>query len=359
MKTHPLTRRHWHMVALGALVLGLLFVMPFIGIIALAALMAFLFYGVFERLARHMNGSVAATITIVVSLLVVIVPVALIIMFTAVQLTQLAAQLSTVVVHEGGAWSLGSIIGTVNSLLAPFVGNSDGLSLAGVLEFVRTTLPGVIRGMAAFMTNIIGGIPMMIILSIMYLILLYEFLVYGKTITASIVALSPFQPEVSRLHLERVGLMANAMVKGQFYISFIISLLSALILSVFLGLGEYFFLMTVVFTLLNLIPLGCGILVIPMTIIAMLSGAFWPGLIALLLYIVVSHLDAVIRPRIIPRSITLSPGLTMLAAFGGISLFGVLGVVYGPMLMIVIVTAIQMYLEDYRAPQAWRRRAER
>ena len=94
-----------------------------------------------------------------------------------------------------------------------------------------------------------------------------------------------------------------------------------------------------------------------MTIIAMVSGMLWPGLVALVLYIIVSNLDAVIRPRIIPRSITLSPGLTMLAAFGGISVFGLMGVVYGPILMIIIVTAVKMYLEDYQTPTTRRRRA--
>lgn len=145
--------------------------------------------------------------------------------------------------------------------------------------------------------------------------------------------------------------MARAMVKGQLFISFIISLCTAILLSVFLGFGQYFFLMTVIFTLLNLIPLGCGIIVIPITLIAMVSGAFWPGLAALVLYVLVSHLDAFIRPKIIPRSITLTPGLTMLAAFGGIALFGLLGVVYGPIIMIIIVTSIQMYLDDYRRPR--------
>ena len=357
MKTHPLTRQHWYMVALIAVVGGLLFVMPFMGIIGLAALMAFLFHKLYNRFTHHMRPSAAGGITVVISILVVVIPVTLIIAFTAVQLTQLATQLSTVVVNDSASWSIGSIIGNVNSFLSPLVGNSHLVSTDGVTEFLRTTLPTVLRGIASFTTGVIGDIPVAIILGIMYIILLYEFLVYGKTITRSIVALSPFQPDVTNVYLEKVGLMANAMAKGQLYISFIISLFSALILSVCLHLGDYFFLMTVVFTLLNLIPLGCGIVVIPMTIIAMVSGMLWPGLVALVLYIIVSNLDAVIRPRIIPRSITLSPGLTMLAAFGGISVFGLMGVVYGPILMIIIVTAVKMYLEDYQTPTTRRRRA--
>lgn len=45
MKTHPLTARNWLIVAGIALLVGLWFVAPYLGVIALAALMAFLFNG--------------------------------------------------------------------------------------------------------------------------------------------------------------------------------------------------------------------------------------------------------------------------------------------------------------------------
>jgi predicted PurR-regulated permease PerM len=359
MKIHPLTRRHWYIVALIAVVLGIWFVAPFMGLIALAALMAFLFRGTYTRISQYVRPSIAGAVTVVVSILVVVIPVSIIVAFTAIQLTQLATHLSHVITSDSSLWNVNTVIQNVNSFLTPVIGNAHAVSTDGVMEFLRTTLPTVLHTIASMITNVIGGIPTAIILGIMYIILLYDFLVHGTKIIGSVVALSPFQPKVTRMYLDRVGLMANAMAKGQLYISFIISLLSALILSTFLGLGDYLILMTVVFTLLNLIPLGCGIVVIPITIIAMLSGAMWPGLISLVLYMVISNLDALIRPRIIPRSITLSAGLTMLAAFGGISLFGLMGVVYGPILMIIIVTSVQMYLETYDAPTAWRRQANK
>ena len=355
MKTHPLTRKHWYMVALAAVVFGLWFVTPFIGIVALAALMAFMFHGIYGRLARRVSSSFAAALTLVISILVVVVPTILTIAFTAAQLSQLATQISGVVVNEGSTLNVTSIVSSVNTFTAPLLG-SNVLSADGVLDFVRNTIPSVLKGAVTITTQVVGSIPVTIILTIMYATLFYEFLTHGKSVLRTTVALSPFEPEVTQLYLKRIGLMARAMVNGQLFISFVISLCTAILLSVFLGFGQYFFLMTVVFTLLNLIPLGCGIVVIPITLIAIVSGAFWPGLAALVLYILVSQLDAFIRPKIIPRSITLTPGLTMLAAFGGISLFGLLGVVYGPILMIIIVTSVQMYLEQYSAPTPRRRK---
>lgn len=354
MKSHPLTRKHWYMVALGAVVLGLVFIWPFIGIVALSALMAFLFYGLFEKLHNKMRASAAATLTIVISIFMVIVPVALIVTFAAVQVSHLTADVSAVVSNDSVVSGIKAAVQSANTALTPLVGTASTISADGIMDFLRSTLPNLLRGAAGFLLQLVSSIPLVIILSIMFLIFMYEFLVNGKQVIQNIIALSPFETAVTRLYLERAGLMANAMAKGQLYISLIISLLSALVLSLFLGMGDYFFLMSVVFTLLNLVPLGCGIVVIPITIIAMLSGMVWQGAAALVLYIIISNLDAVIRPRIIPRSITLSAGLTMLAAFGGIAAFGLLGVVYGPILMIIIVTAVQMYLDNYKKSPAWR-----
>jgi predicted PurR-regulated permease PerM len=342
------TQRHWFIVALVALGLGLLFVLPFLGVIVLAALFAFLFFPVYSWLGRRMRSGAAATVTVVVSGLVVLVPIVVVLILGVLQLSNLVADLAASF-DDGSAevlpQGIQDTITTVNAALAPIAGIDPIISGQGVVDFIRTTLPGVLKVLVASVTSIVGSIPIVTILAIMYVILMYEFLVYGKKINDIILKLSPFEPKVTKMYVARIGLMTNAMAKGQLLISLVISVLSALLLTVFLGLGEYFLLMVIVFTVLNLIPLGCGVLVIPITLIAMVTGMFWPGLIALVLYMAVANLDAVIRPRIIPKTITLSPGLTMLAAFGGITLFGLVGVVYGPIIMIVIVTSIEMYLQ--------------
>jgi predicted PurR-regulated permease PerM len=49
----------------------------------------------------------------------------------------------------------------------------------------------------------------------------------------------------------------------------------------------------------------------------------------------------------------------MLAAFGGIALYGLLGVIYGPIIMIIIVTSIQMYLDYYQELPSWKKKANK
>lgn len=361
MEAHPLTARNWSIVALIAVVVGIWFVAPYLGVIALAALMAFLFYGIYEHLAKKVRAGFAATLTFLFSLVVILVPVLLVGVIAVFQLGALAGDLAGS--FGGGTATLPGfaqgIISNINAVVAPLTGSAGIVTNESVLEFLRNTLPQLVRGLTAFLTGFVGSVPLGIILVIMYIFLFFEFLVYGKKIKTSIVALSPFQPEITNMYLARVGMMANAMAKGQLVMSLIIAVLEALVLSFFFGFWDYFFLMSVAFTVFNLIPLGAGIIVYPIIFIAMLTGQVWPGVGALVVVTGVSNLESFLRPRFIPKSITLTNGLTMLAAFGGIAIWGLLGVVYGPILMIIIVTSIQMYLEYYNEPAKKKRKKVR
>ena len=361
METHPLTARNWLIVALIAVVLGLWFVAPYLGVIALAALMAFLFNGTYSRLNERMRAGGAATLTFLYSLLVVLVPVILVLLFTVFQLGQLITDITNTFgsTFTSIPAALETAINNVNNIAATLGSSSQLITSEGVSQFLRTALPTIVGAITGFVTTFIGSLPFAIILSIMYIFLFYEFLVYGKKIVASIIALSPFQPEVTRMYLARVGLMANAMAKGELMIAVIVALLEAATLALFFNIWDYFLLMTVAFSLLNLIPLGAGILFYPIIILFMLFGQFWPAVGALIVVTAVSNIESFLRPKFIPKSITLTNGLTMLAAFGGIALYGVIGVVYGPIIMIVIVTSIQMYLDYYQELPRWKRKVNK
>ena len=343
----PITK-YWPIIIVITVAGALIFVAPFLSIIALAALMAFLFNPLYRRInSKIKNTGSAAGLTLLSSAVFIIAPIAIILFITILQLIALGTSITSQYANV----DIGSlpdfvktVISNANDALAPVSGRASIIPIDGVVDFFKNTLPTIIKGSVAVAVNIAGGIPVAVILTIMYVILFCEFLVYGKKLIAIVSNLSPFDSKTTDVYFSRIGIMAKAMVKGQFLISAIISALSALLL-VFLGMGQYFFLIFVVFTLLNLVPLGCGVLMIPITLIAMISGNFWPGLIVLIAYMLVSNLESFIRPHVIPKSVTLSAGLTTLAAFGGIYYYGLLGVVYGPIVMIVIVTTVNMYVE--------------
>ena len=75
-----------------------------------------------------------------------------------------------------------------------------------------------------------------------------------------------------------------------------------------------------------------------------IGGAF----VALFHVLVVTNIDNVLRPVLVPRAARLDPALMLLAVFSGIALWGFWGIVIGPVLMIIIVTTISVYLWVYK-----------
>ena len=344
------THRTLGIALIIALLAGLILAAPFLGIICLAALMAFLFYPAHQRIKKVIkNSGLSAVITFIFSGLIVLIPLTFTLILTISQVSTLTNSTSEYLAtnHEGVSQLINQSVENSNTLLAPLNNHEAIITDQGVREFLSTALPAFARVVTDVIIGTVGNIPTAIVLTIMYIVFFFEFLVRGTKIIDLLRRISPFDKDTTSLYLKRVGLMTNAMAKGQLLISVIISFLSA-ILMIFLGLGEYFFLLFVIFTVLNMIPLGCGILFIPICVIAILLGNVVPGIIVLALYMIVSNLDSLIRPKIMPKGASLSAGLTMLAAFGGIGLFGLLGVVYGPILMIMVVTTIELYARQQK-----------
>jgi predicted PurR-regulated permease PerM len=81
----------------------------------------------------------------------------------------------------------------------------------------------------------------------------------------------------------------------------------------------------------------------------LLTGQIWQGLLLILGHMfIVGNEDNILRPKLVPKEARLDPALTMLSVFSGLAFFGFLGIVLGPVIMIVIVTTIEVYLEVYK-----------
>jgi hypothetical protein len=59
--------------------------------------------------------------------------------------------------------------------------------------------------------------------------------------------------------------------------------------------------------------------------------------------VIVSNIDTVLRPRMVPKGAYLNPALVLLSVFGGLQLMGLIGIFYGPVIMILLVTSVDVY----------------
>jgi predicted PurR-regulated permease PerM len=104
---------------------------------------------------------------------------------------------------------------------------------------------------------------------------------------------------------------------------------------------------------MSILPLGCGLIGVPIGIIQIALGHVWQGIVILVGYVVVvTNIDYLLRPRLVSRETQINRALVLLSVFGGLKLFGFLGVIYGPVIMVFLVTTIEIYLEYYRVAKS-------
>jgi hypothetical protein len=97
--------------------------------------------------------------------------------------------------------------------------------------------------------------------------------------------------------------------------------------------------------ILSLVPVvGISLVAWPVGILLILNGQTWQGIFVILAFIIfVGNIDTVLRPRLVPKEAYLNPALIILSVFGGLQLMGVIGALYGPVIMILLVTCIDVY----------------
>lgn len=137
------------------------------------------------------------------------------------------------------------------------------------------------------------------------------------------------------------GIKGDLMTAIAGYVKAQMILISITFLQVLIGyslLGlRYAFFMAVITAIFDLLPIfGPGTILIPGAILNLLWGQSSTGFFFLLLYISVLLVRQFLEPRIVGGHIGLHPLVTLIFIFVGFRLFGVFGIILGPVMAILI-----------------------
>lgn len=348
LRVDPLQKKALAVATILAVILGAFFLKNYLILIIFAAIVAYLFNPIFQWLqAKGRSSGQAALITFLASLLSIIIPVIIVGFITVLQVESLARNVSE------GNYSINlngvgdSIINSVNSLLAN-AGATYQISKEAIADAVSTAAGEFSKTLVSGVLSSITGIFGFITVAIIYIYVFMSMLTNQKGIVNTIRKLNPLGEEVSELYIQRMAAMTKATVRGQFIIAICQGLESAVVLSI-AGLSDLFFFFAMLLTVLSIIPLGAGIVTIPIGIVMILTGNIWQGVLVIANHLlIVTNIDNVLRPRLVPKTARLDSALMILAVFSGMAFFGFLGIVIGPVIMIVIQTTIQMFMEVFR-----------
>ena len=335
---------NWTIIGLICVAISLIFFQPFIGTICAAALVSYLLFSIYKKISNKFSDNIAGTATLIISYIIILAPIVFILVLAIGQAISLANYLAGINIDSGTTLNatMTTIVDKINSFLLT-IGSEQRITSDSIIEVIQKVIPSLITSITDAVLQIFNNLPIVFTSVIVYSFLFTAFLRYNKPMREYIKLLSPFDEKSSEKYFEKSGLIVTASLKGQFIISFVTAVSSALLLFL-LNLQQYFMFFVILFTILGMIPLGAGVVMIPIAIIAMISGNFWPGFWVLAIYLVViCNIDTFLRPHLIPKKASIIPALTTLATFCGIYSFGVMGIVYGPLIVIILKTTIEIY----------------
>jgi predicted PurR-regulated permease PerM len=344
----PTQKRALGIVTAVALLFGAYFLRRYFMLIVIAAIVAYLFTPVHNKLKTKMSGGLATTLTVLAALLIVVLPLIGVISLATVQISNMLIGVADWA-KTADLNALGDkAINAANNGLRKLPFEAPTITLESLRDNVGKVAQTVGEWLLRTLSGAAGGAIGLITSAIIFLYVLIS-LINNKTKLINLIRkLNPLGEEVTDLYLAKMGAMVKGTVKGQFIIAVIQGTLGACSIWI-AGFHDAFFIFAIFLTALSVIPLGSGIVTIPFGIGLMFFGNVAGGLFIVLFHLFgITNVDNFLRPILVPKQARLDPAVMLLSVFSGIAMFGFFGIILGPVIMILIVTTISVYLAVYK-----------
>lgn len=161
--------------------------------------------------------------------------------------------------------------------------------------------------------------------------------------------LSPLADKYEDELITRFISVSRATIKGTLLIGLLKGTLGAITFWIFGIHGAV--LWGVVMVILSVIPMvGFGLVMYPAAIFMILIGHVWQGIVMLLIgAVIIAQIDNVLQPRMVAREAGMHDLLIFFSTLGGISLFGVMGFIIGPIIAALFITVLDIYGTEFKA----------
>ena len=283
---------------------------------------------------------VAVSLTLLSFLGILVIPVYLVAQMIVNQLA--AALTSFASIDLDSAWQ--SIVQALDAL--PLVGHilPDAVNVTEVLQSLARATGSALADLAL---SLGASLPSLLIQGVLFVIVVAALLPRYQGLVEKFQRLSPLGYDVSELYSRKLTAMVSSLIKGVF----LIAIAQGAAMGIFFWLAglPYVLLLTILSMLLALIPMvGISWLVIAIAAVSFLTGHNAQGFIVLGgFYGVVNWIDVLLRPRLLSEEAHIPLALFLLSIFGGLAWAGVMGLFYGPVIMLLLITTIQIYAEQY------------
>lgn len=271
-----------------------------------------------------MKKWIAATLIIIISLVVIVLPF----------LTLSLMVIDKVSEFQEDPIRIKNLMQKIDDFIGSKIDQPDlfDKAMAKLNQFAEELFPSVLSGAA----NIVLG------LIIMYFLLYFMF-VQKKEFEAGLLKYAPFREQNALKFAKELKFTTYSNVLGQGFIAIVQGALVSIGFFMF-GIRDPLF-WGVISTFLSFLPVvGAPVVFVPAALIELASGNNTAGWGLLLWgFIVIINIDNVIRLLIAKNVSDTHPIITVVGVIIGIPIFGILGLVFGPLLLSYFILTIRIY----------------
>lgn len=311
---------------------------PFLPALALSAVIVTICYPLYERVRHKIAGKsdvLAAALMTVLSVVVVIIPVFFV---------------SSVVIGE--VYSFYRVIGQDDSsYFFTYINDLERVVESSIPGFELNLADQIRQGSQWFISNlgaIFAGTASTIFLLLIAIIGIFYCFRDGARFTSWLVKISPLSDTDDEAIISRLATAVRSVVTGVVLVSIIQGVVAAVGFSIF-GI-ERAVLWASVAAIAALLPgIGTSVIMIPAIAFLFFVGSIGNA-VGLLVWALVAVIliDNFLSPYLMSRGNKLHPFVILLSVLGGITLFGPIGFVIGPVILSLFMVLLEIYSNALR-----------
>ena len=326
------------------IILALILIEPFFTTIMISLISVILLkpiYNIFFGMGWVKERSrIATTLTMLSFLFLIVAPIYLIVSLIAGQVSETLSNIGSLEV-DVPSLSLQDFIGASSFSEAVIEG------VAQLVEIIQELMISIALGLVQWLVTLASSIPTFLVQLMIFIAVVASLLpVYDDMVEMS-QRVSPIGYELGELYNRKITAMVKSLATGVF----LIAIIQGSVMGVFYWLAgmDYVFLLTLFSIMLAIIPMiGISWLVIAIAIASFIFGNPTQAYIVLFgFYGVANWVDVLLRPKFISKEAHVHTTLLLLSIFGGLAWAGIMGMFYGPIIMLLLVTTIEIYVEQF------------
>jgi predicted PurR-regulated permease PerM len=316
---------------------------PFLGALGWAAILVIFFYPMHRRLAKRLSSIRASVISTLAVTILLIAPAILVTTLFVRQAVSISRGVQHSIVEQHAP-----LIAKSWAWIAHHVPGMD--PNANIFETLEQGIEKEAGFLAERLGTILKNIAAFVFDLFVMIFAMFYFFRDAEKILRAVRSILPFEAEHRDTMMTQAGELISASVTTSLLVAAIQGALGGLGF-VIVGLPAPVF-WGVVMAFFSLVPVvGSGLIFVPASLWLGFSGHWGRAVLLLAICAGVSTVvDNVLRPLLLGGRTELSGLVIFISVVGGVSLFGMLGLVLGPILVAMAAGVLSVYIESAESP---------